>query len=250
MSTLKEKMQNNFCIGIFSKTTDSSLIEAAGIAGLNFVVLDMEHGPITFEVLQNHIRAAKLRSIASIVRVKEIDRCAIAAALDIGADGVQIPNISTADQARVAVKAARFYPYGDRGVCRFVRAADYGNISRDGYFKRENEKLLILQVEGKEGAKNIDDILKVPGFDILFIGPYDLSQSIGSLGKVESSEVINLMREIAVKAKDKNIILGSFSDDEKRSQLLKQEGFKYIAYSVDINIFLNGCIRVKKWSHE
>ena len=105
-------------IGIFSKTLDSAVVEAAGHSGLDFIILDMEHGPSTLPIIHNHVRAARLTSMASIVRVRENSPHMIGAVLDSGADGVQVPNISTADQAREAVKAARFYPTGTRGVCR------------------------------------------------------------------------------------------------------------------------------------
>jgi len=234
---LKEKLCSRACFGIFSKTTDSAFVEAAGIAGMDFIILDTEHGPAGLETLHNHVRAARLTPMASVIRVKGIDANGIGSALDTGADGVQVPNISTAQQAGAAVDAARFYPHGSRGVCRFVRAADFGDMGREKYFAAANEKLLVLQVEGREGVENLDAILEVQGFDILFVGPYDLSQSVGVPGDVESPEVLALMRDIAAKAREKGVLLGAFSDTLKRNNTLQEEGFAYIAYSVDINIY-------------
>lgn len=242
----REKLTNQVCFGIFSKTTDSAFVEAAGIAGLDFIILDMEHGPAGLETVHNHVRAARLTPMASIIRVKGIDPGDIGSALDTGADGVQVPNISTAQQAGAAVAAARFYPHGRRGVCRFVRAAHFGGMAQERYFQTANEKLLILQVEGQKGIENLDAILEVQGFDILFIGPYDLSQSIGRPGEVESKEVIEIMRNVAMKAKKNNVLLGAFSDTTERSRTLKDEGFAYIAYSVDINIYLAACREIGK----
>lgn len=233
-----EKMKNQPVLGVFSKTTDSAFVEAAGIAGLDFIILDCEHGPITSETLHNHVRAAKLTNINSIVRVKNLDTHAIAAALDTGAIGVQVPNINTAQQAKEAVEAARFHPLGNRGVCRFVRAASFGTQDKSEYFSNANQSVVILQVEGLEGVNNLDAILDIPGFDILFIGPYDLSQSVGKPGEVSSIEVLALMRDIAKKARAKNIILGTFCDTLENSKLLQKEGFTYIAYSVDVNIYI------------
>ena len=244
--SLLNKMKIQPALGVFSKTTDSAFVEAAGIAGLDFIILDCEHGPITSETLHNHVRAAKLTNINSIVRVKNLDTHAIGAALDTGAAGVQIPNINTAQQAIEAVEAARFYPMGKRGVCRFVRAAAFGTEDKSEYFNNANQSIVILQVEGLEGVNNIDAILDVPNFDVLFIGPYDLSQSIGKPGEVNSPEVLGLMRKIAKKAKAKNIILGAFCDTLENAQLLKKEGFTYIAYSVDVNIFINAVNDLKK----
>lgn len=225
-------------IGIFAKTTDSSFIESLGFTGMDFVILDQEHGPISNETLHNHVRAAKAGGIKSIVRVKGVDANAIGSALDSGADGVQIPNISTAEEAHEAVEAARFYPQGLRGVCRFVKAANYGSEKKENYFNTANKKLVVLQVEGKEGVKNLDSILEVKNFDVLFIGPYDLSQSLGFPGQIEHPEVKLIMREIAEKARKKGKILGTFSDSVQSAQELRKLGFEYLSYSVDVNIFL------------
>ena len=237
MNLFKHKLSQQTCLGVFSKTTDSAFVEAAGIAGLDFIILDTEHGPANLETLHNHVRSAQLTQMASIIRVRGVDAHAIGSALDTGADGVQVPNISTAQQAEAAVKAARFYPQGSRGVCRFVRAANFGNRAKDAYFANANEKLVILQVEGLEGINNLDEILEVQGFDVLFIGPYDLSQSVGKPGKVDDPEVLELMHIIAQKSQRKGILLGSFSDTIERNASLKNEGFNYIAYSVDVHIY-------------
>ena len=241
----KQKISHQACLGIFSKTTDSNLVEALGYSGLDFIILDQEHGTVTLEILDNHVRAAKISNLFPIVRVKGVDAHAIGAALDTGALGVQIPNIVTAEQAKYAVQAARFYPKGMRGVCRFVNAAQFGTQPKEQYFEQANQSVVILQVEGVEGIQNLDAILEVPGFDILFIGPYDLSQSIGKPGQVDSPEVLSLMQQIADKAKAKGILLGAFSDTLTRNQSLRNEGFNYIAYSVDLSIFVDACKKIK-----
>ncbi len=249
MNQLKEKLSKQTCLGVFSKTTDSTFVEATGIAGLDFIILDTEHGSANFETLHNHVRAAKLTQMTSIIRVKGVDSHAIGSALDTGADGVQVPNISTADQAQAVVRAARFYPQGSRGVCRFVRAANFGSQAKDVYFAEANEKLVILQVEGLEGINNLDEILEVQGFDVLFIGPYDLSQSIGKPGQVNDPKVLKLMQEIAQKTQSKGILLGAFSDTLETNKYLENEGFNYIAYSVDVHIYYQALISIIKGQH-
>ncbi|MCF7988642.1 MAG: aldolase [Methylovulum sp.] len=246
LENFKNSLFEKACIGIFSKTIDSNLVEAAGYSGLGFIILDMEHGPATIETLHNHVRAAVCSNMFPIIRVKGVDANAIGSALDCGALGVQIPNIATAEQARFAVNSARFYPKGMRGVCRFVKAANFGSMDKADYFESANSSLLILQVEGLEGINNLDEILEVEGFDVLFIGPYDLSQSIGKPGEVDSVEVIDLMLKIAHKVKQKGLVLGTFSDNLQRNLSLKNQGFNYIAYSVDMNIFSNALSSIIK----
>ena len=224
-------------IGIFSKTLDSDVVEAACLGGIDFIILDMEHGPNNWSSIHNHTRAAKLIGTKSIVRVTGCNPSSIGLALDSGADGIQVPNIISAKMAREAVSAARFSPLGSRGVCRFVKDAEFGQKNRNTYFKESNDKLLILQVEGKEAITQIDEILKIKGFDILFIGPYDLSQSLGIPGQVEHPQIFTLCQELVEKGKESGIMLGIFVDTFEQAQKYKSLGIEYVAYSVDVNIF-------------
>lgn len=224
-------------LGIFSKTLDSNVVEATGFAGADFIILDMEHGPNNWSTIQNHARAAKVSGIKSIVRVTGCDDNSIGSALDSGVDGVQVPNITSAQMAKEAVNAARFSPLGSRGVCRFVKDAHFGQKDRSLYFKEANEKLLILQVEGKEGVAQIDDILQVRGFDILFIGPYDLSQSLGIPGQIEDPRIVDLCKDLVQRTQELGIGLGIFVDTIEQAQKYKNLGLSYIAYSVDLSIY-------------
>lgn len=233
-------------IGIFSKTTDSNFIEAAGLSGLDFIIIDQEHGHVGNERLHDHLRAVTDTGMKGIVRVKELNHNAIGSALDAGADGVQVPNISTVEEARLAINAAKFFPIGERGVCRFVRAASFGSLDKKEYFETSNEKLLILQVEGTKGISNIDKILDLEGFDILFIGPYDLSQSLKIPGQIHDERILSTIDQIIEKAKKKNKKIGIFCDEISYARKLKQKGINYLAYSVDVNIFINACNQLTK----
>lgn len=243
---LRDRLLSGVCTGIFSKTIDSGFVEAAGLAGLDFIILDTEHGPADWATLQNHVRAARLTNMAPIVRVRGLDHHAIGAALDTGAEGVQVPNITTAAEAAAAVSAARFHPEGRRGVCRFVRAGQYGGSQKEEYFPGENQKLVILQVEGLEGVENIDSILAVSGFDVVFIGPYDLSQSAGTPGNVDGPEVHALIERIARAARNTGKMLGIFCDTETALAKYRQMNVPYLAYSVDISLFREAVSSLKQ----
>ncbi|WP_010316252.1 HpcH/HpaI aldolase/citrate lyase family protein [Synechococcus sp. CB0205] len=237
MATLRSRLSSQVCIGIFSKTTDSSFVEAAGYAGLDFIILDTEHGPASWETIHNHVRAASLTNMASIIRVSSVDAHAIGSALDSGADGIQVPNIINAEQAKEAVSAARFHPLGSRGVCRFVRAARFGSQDKFKYLTQSNESLLVLQVEGVEGVRNIKSILSVPGFDVLFVGPYDLSQSIGKPGEVDSPDVLKLIDEISTAVVSSGKALGIFCDSPSSLSRYRTLKVNYLSYSVDVSLF-------------
>ncbi len=224
-------------LGIFSKTTDSNFVEAAGFAGLDFIILDQEHGPVNLESLHNHVRSAALSGMKSIIRVAANEPHYIGSAFDTGADGVQIPNITSAEDAMQAVQSARFHPLGMRGVCRFVRAAEYGRTDRNRYFSESNKKMLVLQIESRKGIESIDEILKIEPFDVLFIGPYDLSQSLGLPGQIDHPEVVGLIRQIIGKIQNAGKIAGTFADTPETVKKMKELGFFYLAYSVDISLF-------------
>jgi 4-hydroxy-2-oxoheptanedioate aldolase len=231
-------------LGIFSKTTDSNFIEAAGLGGLDFIILDKEHGPLNDEIIHHHVRAAALSNLKSIVRVRECNEAEIGAALDSGASGVQVPNILSAAMAKKAIEAARFAPDGLRGVCRFVRDAEFGNREKQVYFKQANSKMLVLQVEGKKGVEAIDEIIALKGFDVLFIGPYDLSQSLGIPGEVDHPAIFDLCKGLVKKVLQANLKLGVFVDNISQAERYRKIGFEYIAYSVDVSIFREGIMDV------
>jgi len=237
-------------IGIFSKTTDSNLVESIGQTGIDFIIFDQEHGPITNETLYNHVRSAKLSGLKPIVRVSSNNHHLIGSALDTGADGVQIPNISSYEEAKFAIQSARFHPIGDRGVCRFVRAANYGMLNKKKYFTSSNSKLLILQVEGEKGINEIDKILELEGFDILFIGPYDLSQSLGVPGDIENPKVLDLIKKVSEKIQNSGKVFGTFTDTISLAKQMKNMGCKYIAHSVDLNIFAQSLLTLENKINE
>ena len=183
------------------------------------------------------IRGAQTAGIMPIVRVKESCASVMGEVLDIGAGGIQVPQITTRAEAEAVINRTKFAPLGERGVCRFVRAAKYSAKDRFEYFKDENEKVTILQIEGQEGIDNIDDILAADGIDVLFIGPYDLSQSLCVPGEIDNPLVEEKMLEIVDKCNEKNVTVGTFVDTPENAVKWKRLGIKYISYSVDMGIF-------------
>ncbi|MBR5295883.1 MAG: aldolase, partial [Clostridia bacterium] len=211
VKAFKEKLQQGV-VGMFSKTEDPAIIEAAGFGGFDFVIIDLEHGPNTIRSAQNLIRAAQISGIFPIVRVKEENPSVMAEALDIGAGGIQVPQINSRESAEDVFRRTKFAPRGERGVCRFVRAANYSSKDRFQYFKDANETVTILQIEGQKGIDNLPEILEVEGIDVVFIGPYDLSQSLGLVGQIDHPLVEQKMMEIVALCNEKNVLVGTFTD--------------------------------------
>lgn len=244
IKTFRDKLTKGYVIGPFMKTCDPGFVEAAGYAGMDFVILDTEHGPISIEHLQNNVRATQVAGVLPIVRVSNYEN--ISKVLDIGAAGVQIPQVTTPEEARQAVREAKYYPQGERGVCRFVRAAGYSSVDKAQYFQEANDALVIVQLEGQEAVANLDAILDVEGIDILFIGPYDLSQSLGVPGQTTHPSVISQMEKIVLKAKEKNVLVGTFTDSSDTLKMWNRAGVQYLSYSVDMGIFCDACKTIKK----
>jgi 4-hydroxy-2-oxoheptanedioate aldolase len=231
-----------YLLGPFMKTSDPAMVEIAGLAGFDFVILDMEHGPVSYENLQNLIRAAENRKIIPIVRVPENNASCISKALDLGAQGIQVPQISTMKDAEAVVSAVKFFPHGHRGVCRFVRAAHYSSKDRFEYFNGSNTDVkIIIHLEGKDALDNFESMVLVQGIDIFFLGPYDLSQSIGHPGEVDHPEVEKLMQDIVKKARGAGKYVGTFVESPENAKKWISLGVKYISYSVDVGIYFSAC---------
>ncbi len=231
---------NKIVFGPFLKITDPAVVEIMGFAGFDFVIIDAEHGPISMENAQNMIRAAETTNITSIIRVANNDESLILRALDIGAQGVEIPQINCKSDALRAVKSVKYSPQGERGVCRYIRAANYSSMDKFKYFKYANkETMIIAHIEGIEGINNLDEILLVSGIDVIFIGPYDLSQSLGVTGEVNHPLVIEKMKEVVLKCKQNKVAVGTFADDVETAKSWISLGVQYMSFSVDVGILYN-----------
>lgn len=238
---VRKKLGEEAIYGVFSKTCDPGIIECMGHNNFDFVILDLEHGPNTVQTMQNLIRAAELSEILPIVRIKEGVESVIGEVLDIGAGGIQIPQVTTAEMAKHYVELSKFAPLGKRGVCRFVRAAHYSSMDRKQYFDEANESIIIAQIEGDEAIQNIDEIIEVEGIDIIFLGPYDLSQSLGVPGEIEHPLVVEKLNEIIERCNQKGKCVGIFADTIEQGRNWIAKGVKYMAYSVDMGIMSEAC---------
>lgn len=233
-------------LGTFSKTSDAGLIEVMGFAGFDFIIIDLEHGPNSYLNAQDLVRAAKGAGSFPIIRVAANSAVDIGKALDIGAMGVQVPQISNKDEALQAVQCAKFHPLGMRGVCRFVRAAEYSNKDRFNYFREANDNFLILQLEGVEGVNNFEEIVEVEGINIIFLGPYDLSQALGVSGQINHPLVLEKMKDIISGCAVRGIKTGVFTDNIADAKGWNELGVDYISFSVDVGIMLEACKSIIK----
>lgn len=176
-------------VGVFIGIASPALVEMCGYAGFDFVVLDNEHGPAGIETTEHLIRAARCANVIPVVRTYEVE---ILRVLDLGASGIQVPQVNTAEQARRIVAAAKYPPVGVRGAAFSPRAAGFGFFGGAPHAETSNQgTAVILMAETREALNNLDEILAVPGIDVLFIGPNDLSFSLGHGGDQKHPEVVS-----------------------------------------------------------
>lgn len=226
-------------LGPFLRIPRAEIVEILGMSGFDFVIADLEHGPITINEIYPLILAAENHGIRLLARLPGIQESYIKWLLDLGIGGLQIPHIRTADDVRRVVQYARFAPEGERGLCRFVRAAEFSNIPKEQYLVEQNRKpVLVFQVEGKEGVENINEIIRVPGIDVLFIGPYDLSQSLGMPGQIWREEVTNEVAKVIHACQQAGIAVGVFTDTPDGVQHWAKMGVKYINYRIEAEFIL------------
>lgn len=229
-------LEGETVVGTFQLLDSVMVSEMIGIAGMDFVIYDQEHGPLTAETTLGLCAAAQNRGVAPIVRVRENDPAEIQRALDVGSAGVQVPQVETRADAEAAVEAARFAPVGSRGLSKYVRAGNYWG--GDAYTEAQNDDVtLIVQVEGERGVENVDEILDVEGIDSVFLGPYDLSQSLGVPGEVHHEHVQARMEEVCRHAADANVAMGAFADDPTMACRWIDAGVQYVTIGVDVNMF-------------
>ncbi|MBK9284220.1 MAG: aldolase [Sphingobacteriaceae bacterium] len=228
-------------LGPFVRITKPEIVEMLAMAGFDFGVVDLEHGgAANMHEMYPLILAAENKGIKLLARTPGLNEMYIKWLLDLGIGGLQIPHIKTKQDAEKAIEYSKFKPVGERGLCRFVRAAEFSNIPKEEYIKNANDKsIIILQIEGTEGAKNIEEIASVEGVDIIFVGPYDLSQSMGLTGQIWHPDVAKEITRIIEICKGKGVATGIFTDTPEGVKHWSDLGVKYINYRIDTEMFFD-----------
>jgi 4-hydroxy-2-oxoheptanedioate aldolase len=223
-------------VGTFQYYPSAAVTETLTLAGMDFAVLDQEHAPFSARDTMHATMAAQRAGGNAVVRVRRLDAAEIQRALDVGADGVMVPQVETRADAAAARDAARFAPLGDRGLSQFVRAGGYAGGA--DYTATQNETTaLVLQIEGERGVENVEEILAVEGVDVLFLGPYDISASLGIPGQVRDDRVEELMADVVAAAERADVAVGAFADDPDMARRWLDAGVQLIGLSVECGLF-------------
>lgn len=222
-----------------------SVINIIASTGVDFVIIDMEHGPQHFETVENMIRAAEVEGCAPIVRVAMNDEEKILHSLDLGACGVIVPHIESRADAERAISYAKYYPLGTRGFSPFTSAGGYSLRNVREHAAVQNEQtMLILLLEGKGGIENLDDILTIEGVeekvDGIYIGAYDLSQAVGVPGQVDHPEVKRTLEMCIRKIREKGLAAGGYvAKNEDDIEWMCRMGMQIITLMPDCTILFH-----------
>jgi len=220
--------------GCFVRYPEPSLAEMMGYQGWDFLVFDAEHGVLDPRECENLVRAAELRGVTPMVRLTTNQPPVTLRFMDSGAQGVHVPWVNTVPEAETAVRSVKYYPRGTRGLAG-VRAADFGQTVPLGeYVKLANsETLVVLQIETVEAVQCLPEIVEVDGVDVIFIGPMDLSQSLGVPGQPQHPSVLDVMQRICDVVLSSKAALGIMTGNAKSAREWQTRGARYIATTIE-----------------
>jgi 4-hydroxy-2-oxoheptanedioate aldolase len=228
-------------LGIFLNAHSPTVAEQLSHSGYDWLLVDSQHGPMGYEKLSAMLSGISNGGAKSLVRVGSYsDRPGIQQSLDLGADGILVPYINSADEARAAVTCARYPTAGTRSVYFPQRSMNREGLL--GYAGGANSNVIVaLQVETADCIKNIDEIAAVPGVDILFLGQNDLCMSMGLYEKYEfphmytSPELGAATEKLIAAARKDNVILGLFLFGTARVGEFLDKGFSFISIGNDLH---------------
>lgn len=239
---LKEKLRRRETqVGTFVKQADPTAMEVLGLAGMDFAIVDTEHAPCDQMLLLDLLRAADSVGLPTIVRVPEGTEPYILKALDLGASGVQIPGLSTVEEIDRAISITKYAPRGVRGLSFAQRSAGYGTKEKFRYMQDSNEGLInVVHIENKDAAAHTEELCRREDIDVLFIGPMDISQSLGHPGDPAHPEVQQVVRQVIDTCNANEKPFGIFVGTTEAARKYRDLGASYIAIASDLAFMAKG----------
>jgi 2-keto-3-deoxy-L-rhamnonate aldolase RhmA len=241
MHFIKEQvLAGRFMAGAWCNLASSLTTEMAARAGFDWILIDQEHGPGDSLTLLGQIQAVGARPCAPIVRIAWNEMPRFKQALDLGAAGIMIPYVETADDAARAVSYLRYPPQGLRGVASSPRATGFGT-NFDNYFAAANRELLtVTQIETARAVQNAEEIAAVDGVDVLFVGPMDLSLSLGMPGRFEDPDYRAILAKVASTARDGGKAAGILLPSVQLLEMVYEMGYRFVAAGSDGGLVMQG----------
>jgi 4-hydroxy-2-oxoheptanedioate aldolase len=228
------------CVGFWSVIPSVHWLDVLASTKPDFIIIDGEHGPVSFETALQLAITCEAHSVSPIMRVSGVNESECLKALDIGFHGIQVPNINGFSQVEELIRYSKYAPKGARGFSPFNRASNYSPVNSYNKINHANDNTLInIHIEGKEGIDNIDRFLDIQELDVFFIGLYDISNYLGIPGEIEDVRVMNLLEKLNEKVNKAGKICGSISNSISQLNNLNEIGVRYITHSVDCYVAKN-----------
>lgn len=239
----KQLAEGNRLFGPWNELPYPAVTELLAVCGYDFILVDNEHGPGGVWTLADQLRAAQGAGTPLVVRVPWNDSVYIKKILDVGAEALMIPMVQNAEEAKAAVAAVRYPPRGIRGIAHTdARASDYGMKAMEYLNTASDNIFVICQVETAEAVGNIDEIAAVDGVDMILIGPYDLSASLGHPAAFDRQEHKAMMTRAIEGTKTSGKYLGTTPYGDRSLQELYERGFDLIIGKADVSMLRDACL--------
>ncbi|MDR4508748.1 MAG: aldolase/citrate lyase family protein [Candidatus Brocadiaceae bacterium] len=234
---LKKRLKNGEIVfGPWCIIPSPTVTNIIATTGMDFVIFDLEHGSISYETLENMICSAESEDCCPLVRVGQRDELQILRSLDLGAHGVLVPHVQNKKEAEEAVSFIKYYPEGQRGFSPYTRAGGYSLIGVKDHAKNQNQQTLVaLILENKDCLDKIEEILDIRNVDLIYIGAYDLSQSLGVPGQLNNPKVRECVERSVRKIRDNGVAAGGYvAKNVEDIRWMTDIGMQFITYLPDV----------------
>jgi 4-hydroxy-2-oxoheptanedioate aldolase len=222
-------------LGTFAGAASPVTAEACAAAGVDWLVLDLEHGSGGEEQVRDVVPAAGAYGVPTVVRVESTARIRIGRVLDLGAAGVMLPRMDTAEEVGQAVRHLRYPPAGDRGVATYNRACRFG-LDPGALVRANAEVLGVVQVESAPAVEQVDQIAAVDGVDVLFVGPQDLSHNLGVPGDLQAPAYLAAVERVRAAAARHGKACGLLVRDGAAAAARQADGWTFVAIGSDTTL--------------
>lgn len=222
-------------LGTFVGAASPVTAEACAAAGVDWLVLDLEHGSGGEEQVRDVIPAAGAYGVPTLVRVESGARIRIGRVLDLGAAGVMLPRMDTAEEVREAIRHLRYPPHGDRGVATYNRACRFG-LDSGALGRAHHEILGVVQIESASAVEQVEQIAAIDGVDVLFVGPQDLSHNLGVPFDLQSPTYLAALQRVRSAAERHGKACGLLVRDGAAAAARHAEGWRFVAIGSDATL--------------
>lgn len=226
--------QGDTLMGSFISTGYPVNTELMGLAGFDFVIIDLEHGMGSERDILSQLHALQATQAIPVVRVESHEKQRVHRLLDLGVQGIMFPRVNTAEEAAACVAAMRYPPDGVRGVATIVRAAGYGAHFNDYRGESKTNLLTIIQIESAEAVENVEAIATVEGVDVLFVGPMDLSTSLGIFRQYDHPLFLDALEKTLAAARRHNRAPGILLPSVDTTRHYRDMGFRFLTAGTDV----------------